>query len=99
MGANPLAPECDQVVALFETEFRLTATRMGFGIESRLSRPSHGIAPASDGTGEGLDVSGYPTDAPAGLQQGDSDATSHFELNGCAFGSHEALIGRRDLGL
>jgi hypothetical protein len=72
MGASSLAPECDQVVALFETEFRLTATRMGFGVEPRLSMLRHGIAPPPDGTGGGLDASGHVSDAPAGRQRGGS---------------------------
>ena len=67
MGTSPLAQEVDEVLALFRTEFGLTATSMGFSVEPRLRMPRHGVAPASDGTGGGLDVSGHVTDAPAGF--------------------------------
>jgi hypothetical protein len=94
LGAGALAQEFNKVVALFQTQFGLTTTGMRFGVSSCLRMLRHGIAPAPDGTGRGLDVSGYVTDAPASLQQGDSDAASDFELNSCAFGSHETRIGR-----
>jgi hypothetical protein len=68
MGTSPLAQEVDEALALVETEFGLTTTGMGLGVEPRLSMPRHGIAPAPDGTGGGLDVSGYLPDAPAGFQ-------------------------------
>ena len=71
---------------------------MGFGVEPRPGMLHHGIAPAPDGTGGGLDVSGHVTDAPAGLQQEDGDSASDFELDARAFGSHKTLIGRIDLG-
>jgi hypothetical protein len=99
LSASPLAQEADELLTLFQTEFWLTATRMRFGIEPRCSMLRHGITPPSDGTGGGLDVAGHVMDAPARLQQGDGDAASHFELDGCAFGSHETLIGNTDLGL
>jgi hypothetical protein len=67
MGTSPLAQEVDQELALFRTEFGLTATSMGLSGEPCLRMPRHGIAPASDGTGGGRDVSGHGTDAPAGL--------------------------------
>jgi hypothetical protein len=98
VSARPLTQKVDQVAALLGTAFRVTAPRKGFGVESRLRMLRHGITPAPDGVGGGFDMSGHVPDAPAGRQQGDSGATSHFELNGCAFRSHEALIGRRDLG-
>jgi hypothetical protein len=51
LGTSPLAQEGDEVLALFQTEFGVTATWVGFGVESCLRIPRHGIAPASDGAG------------------------------------------------
>ena len=99
MGTSPLAQEGDEALALVETEFGLTPTGMELGVEPRLSMPRHGIAPAPDGTGGGLDVSGDLPDAPAGFQQCNGDSASDFELDSCALRSHETLIGRIDLGL
>jgi hypothetical protein len=46
--ARPLTHECDEVLAVFQTEFRLTPTRMRFGVEPRPGMLHHGIAPAPD---------------------------------------------------
>jgi hypothetical protein len=99
MGTGALAQEGEKVLALFQTECGLTAPGMGLGVEPCRRLPRHGIAPAPEGTGRGLDVSGHLTDAPAGLQEGDSDAASDFALDRCALRSHETRIGRIALGL
>jgi hypothetical protein len=72
---------------------------MGCGVKPRFSMLSHSIAPAPDGTGGDLDVSGYVTDAPAGFQQRDGDTASVFELDSGTLRPHATFIGRIALGL
>ena len=92
-GAGPLAQHFGELLPLVGSQSRLTATGMGFGIESVFGVLSGGVAPSADRTGRGLDVSRDLPNAPAGLQEGDGDATSNFELGRSAFGSHRPLIG------
>ena len=44
-------------------------------------------------------MSGYGTDTPVGLQEGDGDVASDFELDRGALRSHATLIGTIGLGL
>jgi hypothetical protein len=99
VGARPSAQEGEEVVALCETAFGVTATRMRCGVEHRRSMVRHGSPPAPARAGGGLDVSGHGPHAPAGLPQGDGDTASDFEWDACACGSHATRIGRRDPGL
>jgi hypothetical protein len=84
---------------LIDTEFGLTPAGMGFGIESGVGMLDKGSAPPADGTGGGMDVAGYLSDAPAGLQERDGHPASNFELGCRAFGSHRDLIGKIELSL
>ena len=91
MGASTLVQEFDEPLLLVEAQAGLTAARMGFGVEARVGELGCGVAPSADGTGGGLDVSGHVPNTPDGLQEGDGDATSNFELDSCAFRSHRPL--------
>jgi hypothetical protein len=99
LGTRALAEEGDELLPLVGSEFGWTPAGRGFGLEACLGMLGNSIPPASHGTGRGLDVASDLTDAPAGLQQGDGDAAANFELDGCAFGSHETCIGIIGLGL
>ena len=69
LGARPVAQACDEALALGQTACGWTATGRRFRVEPGLSLPGHGVAPASDGTGRRVDVSGHGTDAPARCPQ------------------------------
>jgi hypothetical protein len=98
MGAGALAQKGHELFGLFLSEARL-ATRMPFGVEASLGVLIKRGAPATDGTGGCLYMACHLSDPPASLQQGYGNATSDFELELGAFGSHTTLIGEGALFL
>jgi hypothetical protein len=98
MGAGPLAEEIEQLGALLEREFGATA-QMPLGGEASLPVFIHDISPTTDGTRRCLQLACHLAEAPAGIQQGHSNATTNPPLKFDTFGSHVDLIGRPSLYL
>jgi len=95
MRARSLAKESEEVLPLYQGEFRNT-TWVALGVQTCFPVLVTGISPATDRTRRRLDVAGHFADAPAFLEESHGYPTTDFQLLFSAFGSHVTLIGITD---